>query len=81
MQRRGFLTLVGSAIAWPLAAFAQQSSAKVWRIAWLNPGSMDSPADRALFDVCRSELHKLGYVEGKNLVIDSKGSLALMARN
>ena len=74
MQRRRFLSLVGSAIAWPIAAFAQQSSAKVWRIAWLYPGTIDTSSDRALLDVCRSELRKLGYVEGKNLVIDSRGA-------
>ena len=74
MQRRCFLGFVGSTIAWPVTAFAQQSSAKVWRIAWLYPGSIDTPSDRALLDVCHSELRKLGYVEGKNLVIDSRGA-------
>ncbi len=35
---------------------------------------METPSDRALLDVCRSELRKLGYVEGKNLIIDSRGA-------
>jgi len=75
MRRREFILVLGGAtVAWPLATRAQQQIGKVWRIAWMNPGSMDTPSDRALLDVCRSELRKLGYVEGKNLLIDSRGA-------
>jgi putative tryptophan/tyrosine transport system substrate-binding protein len=75
MRRREFIMLLGAAtVARPLVAHAQQSSGKVWRVAFLLPGAWDNPADRALFDLFREELQKLGYVDGKNLVIDRRGA-------
>jgi ABC-type uncharacterized transport system substrate-binding protein len=75
MKRREFITLLGgAAMARPSVARAQQSSGKVWRVAFLLPGSWDNPADQALFDAFREELKKLGYVEGKNLIIDRRGA-------
>src|SRR5260370_37137133 len=73
MQRRKFIALLGStAVAWPWAAMAQQSSNKVWRIAHVYPGKLDNPPDRAMYDVFRGELRELGYIEGKNLIIASR---------
>ena len=72
MHRREFITFIGSTVAWPLVAQAQQSSAKVWRVAYLYPGSLDNPPDRAIFDVFRAQMQELGYIEGKNLVIDTR---------
>jgi putative tryptophan/tyrosine transport system substrate-binding protein len=72
MRRRGFITLIGGVAAWPLLARAQQSSAKVWRVAYLSPGFLDNPVDRATFDVFRAAMRELGYIEGKNLVIDTR---------
>src|SRR5260370_14153414 len=57
-----------------LLAIAQQWSGKVWRVAVVLPGAWDNPADRALFDLFREELQKLGYLDGKNLVIDRRGA-------
>jgi putative ABC transport system substrate-binding protein len=78
MKRRRFIMLLGGVAAAtafsPLRAIAQQSSGKVWRVAFLFPGSWDNPADRTLFDAFREELRKLGYVDGKNLVIDRRGA-------
>lgn len=73
MKRREFITLLGGAAAsWPPTALAQQSAAKVWRVAYLYPGALDNPPDRALFDAFRTEMRELGYTEGKNLVIDNR---------
>src|ERR1700694_2067758 len=73
MRRREFMTLLGGATAiWPLPALAQQSSGKVWRGAWLSPGFADTLVDRGIIDAFRSEMRSLGYVEGKNLVVDSR---------
>jgi putative tryptophan/tyrosine transport system substrate-binding protein len=75
MRRREFIMLLGVAtVVRPLVAHAQQSSGKVWRVAFVLPGAWDNPADQALFDLFREELQKLGYVDGKNLVIDRRGA-------
>jgi len=75
MKRRNFIGVMGAgAVAWPLVALAQQWTGKVWRVAYLTPGSLANPADRAIFDVFREEMRTLGYIEGKNLVIDDRGA-------
>ena len=60
MRRREFITLLGGATAWPLAARAQQAK-KVPRIGvlWPNPP--------ATFEFMREGLKDLGYVEGRNI--------------
>jgi putative ABC transport system substrate-binding protein len=63
MERRGFIALLGgAAAAWPVAARAQQAG-KVWRIGYL------ATSPRSTDDVFREALRKLGYVEGRNLMI------------
>jgi putative ABC transport system substrate-binding protein len=78
MKRRQLIMLLGGAAAStalsPLQAIAQQPSGKVWRVAFLFPGSWDNPADQTLFEAFREELRKLGYVDGKNLTIDRRGA-------
>jgi putative tryptophan/tyrosine transport system substrate-binding protein len=73
MRRREFISLLGGvAAAWPLPAIAQQPSGKVWRVAWLSPVFADTVFDREIIDAFRSEMRELGYIEGKNLVVDSR---------
>ena len=62
MNRRAFITLLGGAAAWPLAARAQQSLRPL--IAVLEGASAASMAER--YDAFRAELRLLGYVEGRN---------------
>ena len=65
MRRREFITLLGgAAVTWPLATRAQQSE-KNPRIGYLSPSAMQ-PRDEAF----RQRLQELGYVEGKNIVIE-----------
>jgi putative ABC transport system substrate-binding protein len=75
MERRAFITSVaGALLAAPLAAEAQQA-AKVARIGYLASNLAASPLAPEAF---RQGLHDLGYVEGRNLVIeyrDAEGTL------
>jgi putative ABC transport system substrate-binding protein len=65
MRRRDFITLLGGAATWPLAARAQQAG-KVWRVGVLATG----PLTPAMLSVFRGGLRERGYVEGQNLSID-----------
>jgi ABC-type uncharacterized transport system substrate-binding protein len=65
-RRREFITLLGGAAAWPLAARAQPA-AKAARIGLLATG--DSPEQRLTIDAFRQGLRELGYVEGRDIVI------------
>ena len=67
MKRRDFLTLVGGAAAWPLTAGAQQA-AKVARIGYLGFGP--ASARTGWVEALRAGLRDLGYVEGRNIVIE-----------
>ena len=69
MRRREFITLLGDMAAWPLAARAQQP-AKVIGFLGLSPASAWVSRVEAL----RAGLRDLGYVEGKNIVIELKRS-------
>jgi putative ABC transport system substrate-binding protein len=67
MDRRAFIgTLTGGLLAAPLAGEAQQA-AKNARIGYLSPNLATSPHLREAF---RQGLRDLGYVEGRNLVIE-----------
>jgi putative ABC transport system substrate-binding protein len=67
MKRREFITLVGGAVAWPLAADAQQKG-KLPVIGVLNPGSTDTPGAVGFYDGMR----ELGYTEGLNIAIERR---------
>ncbi len=68
MKRRKFITLFGVASAvWPLGARAQQGE-KVYKIAFLSAGSSPAPAKSMMQDALR----ELGYLEGKNLIFESR---------
>jgi putative tryptophan/tyrosine transport system substrate-binding protein len=68
MKRREFISLLGgTAAAWPLAASAQQQ-ANVARIGFLGPAPASSYWPRV--EGLLAGLRDLGYVEGKNIVIE-----------
>jgi putative ABC transport system substrate-binding protein len=67
MRRRDFIKVIaGSAVAWPLAARAQQPTMPV--VGFLGTGSAASDAWRAA--AFRQGLNESGYVEGRNVAIE-----------
>jgi putative ABC transport system substrate-binding protein len=69
MRRRDFIALVGGvAGAWPLAARAQQTG-KIARIGFLG-SDPNVPLFATSYPAFLAELHKLGFNEGQNLIIE-----------
>ena len=72
MKRREFITLLGGAAAvCPLAARAQQP-AQVRRIGVLMPLAENDPVGQARIAALREGLEKLGWIEGRNIRIDTR---------
>ena len=73
MRRRTFITLLGGAAAWPVAARAQQPIGRTGtmpRVGMLMPGPAAHSA--AILDPFYRGLHELGYIEGQNLAIERR---------
>jgi putative ABC transport system substrate-binding protein len=71
MTRRDFITLVGGAAAWPLAANAQQAE-RMRRIGVLM-GYAESDSDaRGWYAAFREAFQKLGWTEGRTIQVDTR---------
>src|SRR5262245_17519388 len=69
MNRRAFITVLGGAAAvWPLVAWAQQPG-RTYRLGILHNQGPQSPQFPPFYD----ELRRLGFVEGQNFIVDSRG--------
>ena len=71
IRRRLLIALGASTLAPPLAAFAQQSG-KPARVGFLYFGSRQSAIEAGRFPAFVEGMRELGYIEGKNLAIDSR---------
>src|ERR1700738_173771 len=73
LKRREIITLLGSAaVAWPLAARAQQVD-RIWRIGYLSATETEAePQAQSGHLIMEAALARLGYVQGKNLVIERR---------
>jgi putative ABC transport system substrate-binding protein len=69
MSRREFITLLGgAATAWPPAARAQQTQARLPTIGYLGGG--DATSQRAWVDAFVQRLRELGWIEGRTIAIE-----------
>jgi putative tryptophan/tyrosine transport system substrate-binding protein len=68
VKRREFITLIGGAAAWPLAARAQQQR-KIWRVGFLAIPLRPAVLESSRYGAFAQGMRKLGYVEGDNLAI------------
>jgi putative tryptophan/tyrosine transport system substrate-binding protein len=71
IRRREFIATLGGAAAWPIAARGQQQP-KVWRIGMLE--TISAELNAANLGAFRQGLRELGYVEGRNLVLDYRSA-------
>jgi putative tryptophan/tyrosine transport system substrate-binding protein len=70
-SRRAFITLLGGAAAWPLAARAQQAGG-TRRVGVLAAQAEDDPDMKARLAGFRQGLEKLGWLERRNVSIDTR---------
>src|SRR5215510_10325793 len=66
MKRREFITLIGGAAGWPLAARAQQTG-QTPRVGYIRAGTPNKDPFREEFV---RGMRDLGYVEGRNIVYE-----------
>ena len=69
MRRRDFITLLGGAAAWPLAARAQQAE-RIRRIGLLLTGAADDPESLARVGAFLQGLQQLGWTDGRNVRLE-----------
>ena len=69
MKRRDFITLLGGAAAWPIAARAQQGE-QMRRIGVLVPTAEDDPEGQSRLRAFVQGLQQSGWTDGRNLRID-----------
>ena len=69
MIRREFMTLLGGAAAWPLAARAQQAG-RMRRIGVLLPSAANDPESMSRVTAFLQGLQELGWTDGRNVRID-----------
>jgi len=80
MKRREFITLLGgAAVAWPLAARAQQSE-RMRRVGILMPYPKGDPEMGIRVRAFRQELGRLGWTDGANVQFDERWTADHMDR-
>jgi putative tryptophan/tyrosine transport system substrate-binding protein len=70
VRRRVFITLLGGAAAWPIAAKAQQAE-RMRRVGVLIPLAADDPQSQRRLTAFVQGLQELGWADGRNIRIDA----------
>ncbi len=78
MKRREFITLIGGAAAWPIAASAQQPAGRVYRVGYLTIASREQQLH--LIKAFEEGVRSLGYRVGENVVIEYRFANGEMER-
>jgi putative ABC transport system substrate-binding protein len=78
MRRREFITLLGGAAAWPLAARAQQP--KIIRLGYLEPQRPTEAVATSLRRQFLLGLRDLGYVEGRHFKMEDRSANGQLER-
>jgi putative ABC transport system substrate-binding protein len=73
MRRREFITLLGGAAVWPLAAHAQQGE-RMRRVGVLMPIAADDPVGQTRIAAFQQGLQQLGWTDGRNVRIEARWS-------
>jgi putative tryptophan/tyrosine transport system substrate-binding protein len=76
LKRREFITLLGGAAAWPVAARAQQQGERVRRIGVLTYLAADDAEGQARLAAFAQALKQLGWSDGRNLQIEPRWATA-----
>jgi putative ABC transport system substrate-binding protein len=72
MDRRTFIASAATGVlAMPLGAFAQ-AQGRVWRVGFFYTGSRQSALDTGRYNAFVQGMRELGYVDGKNVVIEAR---------
>src|SRR5262245_22692237 len=80
VRRREFVTLVASAMTWPLAARAQQPG-RIWRIGFLAGGTRPTNLEGTTYGEFLRGMRELGYAENKDFIVEwrfAEGRLELL---
>src|SRR5215471_9363412 len=78
IRRRDFITLLGGAVAWPLAAHGQQGD-RVRRIGVILPAAADDAVFQTWVGAFLQGLAVLGWTIGRNVRIDTRWATANVA--
>jgi putative ABC transport system substrate-binding protein len=70
MKRRDFLAMLGTAAAWPRAAFAQQRRIPIVGFV----GFATPETDNERLQYFRKAVADLGYVEGRSIIVDARST-------
>src|SRR5437588_8954708 len=74
VRRREFITLIGGAAAWPLAAHAQQPARyRIGHLAIAAPTDTPPPPP-ANWDAFVQGLREIGYMEGQNIAFEHRSA-------